>query len=161
MTEAPPAAPQPDPTVRRRYAREAHRQIWAPMILAACGLALFLVILVIVFNRGLERQFSIVSDVMLVCFTLLPCIVGALVLFLLMAFAAFGVYAANGRVPHLFARARRGLDAALGKVNRAAGVAAKPVVGLNARLTYWGRYFDRITAPFTATSANKESDSDE
>lgn len=158
MVAETPAAPKPDPMAARRHAREKYRHIYAPMILAACGLAMFLVVLVIVFTGAIEQRFSIVADTLLVCFTLMPCILGVLILFLLMAFMAFGANRLNHWLPAgVFARVRALVDRLDGFVKTAAGAATRPVIELNTRLTYGERFIDRLISLLTSVYPKERS----
>ena len=156
----PSAAPAPNPVTKRRHERERFNQIYAPVILTAYGLAMGLVVAVILFTRSLEGQLSIVADVLLICFTLLPCLVAILVLFFFMAFLAFGVHRLNVWVPPIFARAQAAVNRLGDAVRRAMAALARPVVDLNARLAH-GRRFAAGLRSFLTLISYKETNTDE
>ena len=154
MAEEKPAAPRPNPTARRAHAVEKQRQVYGPLILAACALALLLTVMVVLFAGDVPGQLSIVANGLLVCFTLVPCIIGALVMFLALAFMAFGVNRLNDQAPMGFAWLQQQINRLDGGLRKASSMAARPAVWLNMRIAYGEQVVSRLRTMLTLARAN-------
>jgi hypothetical protein len=94
--------PERTSPAQRAHRREKRRQIYTPVALALAGVALGLILLLALFRAALSAQLSMVADGLLICFTLLPCIVGVLLMFIVTAALALGAGAFNAWLPPRF-----------------------------------------------------------
>ncbi len=100
--------PKFNPETRRAHRREKRRQIYAPVMGVALLMVAVMVLMLLVFTQARYDQVSIVADSLFVCFTLLPCVIAALVIFVINAFLVAGVGYMNDALPRPFKKLQDG-----------------------------------------------------
>ena len=123
--------PEGTSATRRAHRRETWLQIYGRVWRYRGRIALGLTLLLVLFRAARPAQFSIVADGLLICFTLLPCIVGALLILILIAALALGTWAFNRWLPPRFKRVQHWADRLGGWTATLARAAAGPVIGLS------------------------------
>lgn len=143
-----------NPVTRRAHLREKRRTIYGPIIAMAAVLGLALLLMLILFSAARAAQLSIVADSLLVCFTLVPCVLGVVLIFLINMMMVFGMGALNRQVPRPFKSLQDSVNRLGASVTKLMRGLAGLVIALSVRLERWEHKAAGLGAMLRAGDSN-------
>lgn len=126
-----------NPVTKRIRERERYTQIRSWLIIAGLLMVVALMLMFVLFSAARPAQFSIVASVLLCVFTLVPCIVGTLLILVINTALVMGLGYVNKGVPRLFKGIQDGVSRLETSVTSIMRVLAGLVIKLNGQFERW------------------------
>ncbi|MBN1284397.1 MAG: hypothetical protein JXB47_03280 [Anaerolineae bacterium] len=146
-----------NPATKRTHARERYQQIRAPVLIAALLMILAVLAMFALFTAARTAQFSIVADTLLCVFTLVPCLVGVVIILLINTGLVVGLGYLNEGLPRPFKRLQDGTARLEASVTSLVRKPAGLVIKLNGQIERWA-YMSRLGRTSDSTDVQHQEE---